>query len=210
MVVSVLSPRPTMDETELVSAIWEHLLTCQRPQSADAIAKAVGAEPAPVRAAVARLRHGGLVTDVGSGNGVGQPGQPRQYTGRRTLNAVAWARAVDLGINLNLLEKLAEFDTKDRRLALQLASEGEIERIKENEAAEKKAARDERRLRKAKSQVAATELAQIVSDMTRSLKEQRTKGAKDPLSRNALNILEKTVAEGQHMLDALQNSLLRG
>lgn len=188
-----------MDESELVSAIWEYLLACQGPQTADAIAKAVGADPAPVRSAVAQLRQGGLLTQVGD--------HPRQYVGRRTLDAVAWARAVDLGININLLEQLAEFDTRDRRLALQLASDGEIERIKENEVREKQASRQEHRLRKVKSQVAATELAKLVADAMKSLKDQRRKAGQDP---QALAILEKTVNEGNRVLLSLQQSLLKG
>lgn len=203
MVGNVLSLRPaiTMDDFDLVSALWELLLTQPGAKSADDLAKATGAEPAPVRTALARLRQAGLIAQEGD--------QPRTYVGRRSLDALAWARAVDLGININLLESLADYETKDRRLALQLATDGEVERIQAAEAKEKRDDRDARRRRKIKSQVAATELGQLVADAMESLRKQRQKKDLDPVSKSALELLSQTIAEGQHALESLQRNMLR-
>lgn len=190
-----------MDDHELVSAIWELLLNSKAPLNSDDIAASIGASPAPIRAALADLRQAALVALVST--------SPRTYEGRRSLDAMAWARAVDLGINIHLLEKLANLDTKDRRLALQLATEGEVERLRETEAADKRADRHERRLQKIKSQVAATELSQLVTDAKSSLMKERRKKTLDPLTQKALDLLEQTIAEGQHALDSLQRNLLR-
>jgi hypothetical protein len=203
MVGNVLPMRPTMDDHELVSAIWELLINSEVALHAADIAASLGADSAPVRSTLAGLRQAALVVVTTTAPA------PRAYQGCRTLDAMAWARAADLGVHLNLLEKWAHLETRDRRLALQLATEGEVERLREIETAGKKADRHDRRLKKVKSQVAATELGQLVTDARAGLMKERSRKDMDPLTKKALELLEQTIAEGQQALDSLQRNMLR-
>lgn len=189
-----------MDDFELTSIVWKTLAQESSPQSADALVRLTGADAAPVRATLAGLRQAGLL-EVHD--------QPRVYTVRRHLDALAWARAVDLGVDINLLERYAEMESKDRRLAMQLAVEGEVERVKEAEAADRRHHRQEQRRDKVKSQLAATELGRLVADAMASLKQRRATAPTDEVTQKALALVEQSVQEGQRVLEALQRSMLK-
>lgn len=189
-----------MDDFELISIVWKTLAQESQPQSADTLARLTGTDAVPVRSTLASLRQAGLLE---------VQDQPRAYAVRRQLDAMAWARAVDLGVDINLLEQWAELESKDRRLAMKLAVEGEVDRVKEEEASHKRHQRHERRLVKVKSQLAASELGRLVADAMASLKQNRSSAPGDEVTQKALALVEQSVQEGQRVLEALQRSMLK-
>jgi hypothetical protein len=173
-------------------------------QDADALMDELGAEATPVRNALVRLRTAGLVSITQD--------RPRLYRARTVLDALTWARAVDAGVPLPLLEAHAQLDHKERQKALALASSGEVARVQAEEARQKQADNRAIRLNRAQSLVAATELGRLVEDARRSLmasKQTSTQKRLSPIEKAALVLLEQTVEEGQRSLSVLQRSIIR-
>jgi len=117
------------------------------------------------------------------------------------LKALQWARAVELGIDIESLEKFAKLDTSKEE-ALKVTMDGSLEEHEENIQKEKMQKRHNYLEGKAATEAAKTDLAKIVSD---------TKSAMDSKSNNKfVNALLKTAnEEAEHALQTLINSYIK-
>lgn len=186
-----------MDDFELISAIWEVLAQAKTAQDVDYIMLETGAEPAPVRTALAKLRNAHLI-DIAQQT-------PRLYTARVMLSAMEWAQAVSLGVSLSVLECHGKLQARERQQALQLAASGAVEQHAKEQQNQRHEVHQQARLSRAKSQAAATELGQLVNDARRSLEAKRTAQV-DPTT---LWLLEQLVKESESSLGVLEKSLMR-
>lgn len=189
-----------MDDFELISAIWEVLAKSNTAQGVDYMMRETGAEPVPVRAALVKLQQAKLVDVVVTG-------QPRLYRARLILSALEWAQALSLGVSIVVLETYGQLQVRDRQQALKLASDGAVERYEAALLEERREARNQVRINRAKSRAAATELGQLAADARRTFNDQKATGKQDPVT---LFLLEQLAKESESSLAVLEKSLLRG
>lgn len=190
-----------MDEFELISVIWETIMKSEKAMMAADVAEHVGEDEIPVRTALAKLRKAGLVV-------VEEEKGQRCYGRRVSLDPMTWARAVDLGVDINLLESLAEIQGKERQEALKLATSGEVDRVKAEEADQQERLLNEEKLGRLKSKWAASELGRLISDAKHSLSKHRQEAVGE-VDQAALALLEEAVAEGDRVWETLQKNLLK-
>lgn len=123
------------------------------------------------------------------------------YKIMEVLEALQWAKAVELGIEIESLEKFAKLDTSKEE-ALKVTIDGSLEEHEENIQEEKRQKRHNYIEGKAATEAAKTDLAKIVSD---------TKNALDKKTNNKfVNALLKTAnEEAEHALQTLINSYIK-
>lgn len=147
-----------MDGSEAIGLVWEALAKTTAACSSLNIIDATGIDGGVVRRALAGLRENKLVD-------VHVDRAPLfSYTLVRELDALGWARAVDLGVPLSVLETHAKLASGVRDEALRLALAGRLDVLGEQARERKRAARTEVIEGKLASRIAATDLAQLVSD----------------------------------------------
>ncbi len=200
-----------MEISDLAATLWETLLDSRVPRDAATLTDVTGSDPAAVRTALVALRDAGLID-------IAQP-VPRTYRARVMLDAWAWARAVDLGIPLLLLERRATMCQERgaaaahpeaiRRKALLLASSGEVDRARSTSRAAARSRLEADRRGRIQSHLAVTEIGRLVQDARQSLDRfQASSATSDPQAVATAMILEQMVTEGSRSLAALERTLL--
>lgn len=191
-----------MEWDEACGTVWEVLATARNPLSAQEVSDQ-GIESNDVRGAISRLQSAGLVTKVSA--------SPRpQYSAVIHLDALHWAKAVEIGVSIDRLERLARLDSVGRNKALEIASNGELENAKRSAQEEKARRRQEYLAGEAASRVAATDLARLLEDTQQAIDHLRHSDT--PLSfkdRAAAVALEQAQREAASALESLEKSFQR-
>lgn len=148
-----------MDRFEAAGLVWEALAKAPTAWSSTHVIDATGLDGGTVRRVLAALRENKLVeADVSRGSAL------FAYTAVRELDALGWARAVEIGVPLSVLEAHAKLASGVRDEALRLALAGRLDTLSEQAHERKRQERDRAIEGRIASRVAATDLAQLVSD----------------------------------------------
>ena len=197
-----------MENEELVSLVWEFLATLDKPQTSQELEDLTGQPAVKVQRILGSFKNEKLV-DISNSNGA------LHYRAILELDALRWAQAVGLGVNILLLEKYASLSQKDKTLALKMTVDGSIERVEEERRQEKIAIRQEVIRGKAASKAAASELAKILKDTESALSYAVSAGevAKKKNSKEESlaiqKILEQAHSQTRKAFDGLVESLAR-
>lgn len=168
------------------ATIWELLCSSSQPIDAQEISRQAGLPLVRVSSMLGKFALVGLVdrTEVAStqaqapvvpvakGRKAKQEVAPVQSPGflfqaRRSMDAMTYATAVEIGIPLFLLEKTVSLSNTDKKEAFRLAETGQVDRARE-EAKEKRRQEIAMQLRgRAATKAAATDLAKLVQDVSR-------------------------------------------
>ena len=187
-----------MEIEEINGLVWETLATARAPMDADALSASMGLPLVKVQPALVRLRNAHLIDTVAA------PPKPT-YLANKELDALRWAQAVDVGVSLLVLERHARLNTATRAQALKLATEGAVEKEDKRRETAKKRRRNEILAGRVASQVAATDLAQIVKDTEKAL--QTAGGTPGPNEQVVRTLLLQASEEAGRALDSLKKSL---
>ena len=142
-------------ETSL-GLLWEALSAQVGPQSSAVLKKSTGLPVGRIYGALRRMADVGLLKTSDA------PGD--MWESKKELDALGWARAVEIGIPLNSLEKTVGLSAANRKKAEGLASSGQIDKEQRQRRAQKIKKRDAVIRGRAASRAATTDLAQIVQD----------------------------------------------
>lgn len=185
-----------MEWDEACGTVWEALATARNSLSAQDLSDQ-GIETNDVRTALSRLQNAGLVTKISA--------TPRPvYNAVIHLDALHWAKAVEMGVSIDRLERLARLDSAGRSQALEMASNGELENAKRNAQEEKARRRQEYLAGEAASRVAATDLARLLDDTQQAIDRLRTGQATLSFKDRAAAVaLEQAHREASSALESL-------
>lgn len=180
-----------MSDIEIVGVVWEALAKADRPQTAEGVVSATGLDAGDVRKALARLREGQLLESVANGSRFA-------YRIQNSLDAVRWARAVDFGVPIKVLERHARLPSAEREKALRVASEGKIELLERQRTARKRQERHRAIEERALARVANTDLARLVSDTKAAAAQQAARSGRKAsnLDRSVKAVLDEAARAG--------------
>jgi DNA-binding transcriptional regulator GbsR (MarR family) len=189
-----------MDSFEISGIIWEAMVVSEKPVSIKKIAEETGIDIIVLRKTIGNLLRNGLVSTENptSNNPL--------FIGVKNLDAIRWARAVEMGIPLSLVEKYAVLEKKERAEALKAATDGTLEAIKN--AQKQELAENRHRILKgrAASKAASTDLALLAKDLEEALKLAPVDSIEN---RAARLVLEQAFKESQNALNELIQRLMR-
>ncbi len=172
--------RPLEDVEAALPMVWESL--CASPATPDELKTRTGLQQSLVSVTVGRLFSAGLLHK-----------KEVVYHIQSEMTPMLWAKAVELGIPLSVLEKTVPINIRSRRQAESHARSGTVDR--EVAAARKRKSKD-RMLQirgRAASEAAATDLAMIIHDTNVALAKSNSPIALEMRNkaREALNLLIK-------------------
>lgn len=121
------------------------------------------------------------------------------------LDALRWAVALEEGVPLEVLEKYASLATGGRQEALRMASDGSVDRAREDHKNERKKKREEFLRGRAATRAAATDVARIADD-TRVMIERIQKERSD-IPKEVLAILRRAHEQAAKAVDQIARSL---
>lgn len=140
--------------------IWDLLASNNSLMSINKISEETGIEPQYVRISLAKLCGENLLQKI----------EKNTYKINKILTALQWAKAVELGVDIELLEKYAKLETNQDE-ALLVTIDGTLEQHDQNIKEEKRKVRIHYLEGKAATEAAKTDLAKIVSDTEFAIKD---------------------------------------
>ena len=170
--------------SDAVASVWEALCAAQGPVVVEDVSRQTGVSLSRVNAILGRLHMAGLVdrhAEVPSLASVQEvPSRARRarpepvaptllpgFSARRSLDSMAYATAVEIGIPLFLLERTVSLSKQARRHAFQLAETGQVDAARKNQAVQRQQQARATLRGRAASRAAATDLAKLVQDVSR-------------------------------------------
>jgi hypothetical protein len=183
-----------MEAEEINGVLWECLAKTGTSLSSQELARKTGMSLADTQVGLARLKQAQLIDGIGT--------SPYQaYQAVLKFDALRWAKAVGLGVDLLSLELYASLSALEKARALKMTTDGTLEEIEEQERQAKLQKRDEVLRGRAASKVAATDLAKIQDDINRALGSFGE--PRDTKDREAVSLLHQIKQETGKALDGL-------
>lgn len=187
-----------MDSSEIKGLVWETLAQASRSLSPEDIAEDTGLVLHDVLRALSSLRALRLAE-------VAQPLPRPTYMAALQLDALRWAVALEEGVPLSVLEKHASLAIAGRQEALRMASDGSVERARENDREEKKRQREAILRGRAATKAAATDVARIAED-TKIMME-RVRKERPDVPQEVLSILRRAHEQAAKAVEQIARSL---
>ena len=185
-----------MEPEEINGLLWERLASAPGPLSSEQLARMTGQPLVAIQTSLSRLRQAQLVEDQRDGT----------FRALVALDAMRWAQAVGLGVDLLTLERHAHLSAAGRAEALRLATDGSLERIERKAREDKLRARADAVHGRAASRAAATDLAQILKD-TQAASVAATARSNDGRQAAIAALLAQASQEAEQALQGLVKSL---
>lgn len=187
-----------MEKEEILGLVWDILAQAKESMTVGQLSDLLGLRPYEIQSSLTRLRQSNLIE-------VALRSVP-EYTACTRLDALKWAQAADLGVSLLSLERYAVLADGSKKEALELATQGQVEKISGDYRRQKEEAKRAVIRQRAMSKVAATDLAKIVQDAEDSIRDMKKQKG---LSPEALDLLSSAHQAMAKALDGLQRSLER-
>lgn len=169
--------------SDAAASVWEALCAAQGPVVVEDVSRLTGISLSRVSAILGRMHMAGLVdrhAEVPSLASVQEvPSRARRarpepapallpgFSARRSLDSMAYATAVEIGIPLFLLERTVSLSKQARRHAFQLAETGQVDAARKSQAVQRQRQARATLRGRAASRAAATDLAKLVQDVSR-------------------------------------------
>ena len=188
-----------MEEDILINnnSIWENLASSNKAKNIELISKETGIDEQQIRISLSKLSTYKLINKQKE-NGV------FIYSIEETLNAFSWAKAVELGIEIEQLEKYAKLMCEEDSLEITLNGRFEEEEKKKEE--EKIEKRNQYFYGKAATEAAKSDLAKLVKYKENAIEEY--KKSKD-FDKEVEKFLILALESIQHAYDNLIKSYLK-
>lgn len=174
----------------VLAGVWETLSKENDNVSGEILSKKTGLNLAKVYTALNKMNEVELLDVADSAN--------NQWLSKKKLDAMAYARAIEIGIPLFCLEKTVALSVTDRKQAEKFALSGVVD-AEQMERRENKVKKRQTILRgRAATRAASTDLAKIVQD------------AQEAFNGGKVNRIQQEIAlEAARALDALVSALER-
>jgi hypothetical protein len=140
-----------------IGTLWEALAAAHAPLSATDLRDRTGLAMSRLRACLGRFAEMGLLDSARS-----VPGQ--SWCANQQIDALTYARAVEMGIPLDILERTVGVSVQDRTRAQELAENGEVDADRERRERGKEIRRRVILRGRAATRAATTDLARIIQD----------------------------------------------
>lgn len=189
-----------MEVEEINGLVWDILAEAGKPMNADELVLETGQPLLAVQSCLVRLRKANLVK-------AREPATDSSYEVELDLDSLRWAQAVSMGVGLLSLERHARLSASAKVKALQMATDGSLDKMEEKDRQKKKKQRDEVIRGRAASRAAASDLALLLKDTTAALSN--AKNANEKTGRAVASLLKQANSEAQKALDGLVKSLSR-
>jgi len=193
-----------MEWNEINGIVWKYLAEIDQEVILGKISEDIGFSDEEIRKSVSAL----------SGVGVVQKEKIESkftYKANLILTSLQWARAAEIGVPVEHLEKFAKLKNQNED-PLKVATNGILEEHKENEIKEKTQKRKDFIYGKAATEAAATDLSYILKNSADALKEWKMKERDRDLTlkeKLVTTILEQAHNEMKRSYNVLINSLVR-
>ena len=172
------------DNDTALASLWEFLVTRDSPVDSVTIRRETGLASSRVISGLAKLSEIELLALADKKNDA--------WELKKTLDAMDWARAVEIGVPLICLEKTMALSTQDRRRAEQALTSGVIDQERTQRTHKKVKKRQDIIRGRAASRAAATDLAKIVEDAHQALSQKSSK-VNDVFRQEASKALEALI-----------------
>lgn len=179
----------------VLATLWETLSLEKDPVSAIELRKKTGLPLPQIYVGLRKFSEAGIMTISDYSN--------NSWKNSKKLDAISYARAVEIGIPLIMLERTVGLTVSERKLAEKIASSGQIDEERNKRYDEKIKKRHTILRGRAASRAATTDLAKIVQDAQEAL------GVNTSLKNKPQNIKEEIQMEAIKALEALVNALER-
>lgn len=187
-----------MEAEEINGLVWDILAEAGKPMDINELTLETGQPWLAVQSCLARLKKASLLKVQG-------PDSDPLYQVELNLDSLRWAQAVSMGVGLLALERHARLSASAKVKALQMATDGSLDKIEEKDRQKRRKQRDEAIRGRAASRAAASDLALLLKDTTAALSS--AKGVSEKSSRAVASLLEQANSEAQKALDGLVKSL---
>lgn len=193
-----------MEWNEINGIVWKYLAENNEEVILGKISEDIGFSDEEIRKSVSAL----------SGIGIVQKEKIESkftYKANLILTSLQWARAAEIGVPVEHLEKFAKLKNQNED-PLQVATNGTLEKHKEDEIKEKTQKRKDFIYGKAATEAAATDLSHILKNSADALKEWKMKERDRELTlkeKLVTTILEQAHNEMKRSYNVLINSLVR-
>lgn len=178
----------------VAASVWEALCASSVPVDAQALSRETGIPMARVSSILGKFNVSGLVQRqqvvvdtaqvpeemaVAAGRGRGASKRAREqapvsgpvalvcFSPCRSMDAMTYATAVEIGVPLNLLEKTVSLSKQMRREAFKLAESGEVDAALERSKERRRQEVEDQVRGRAATRAAATDLAKLVQDVSK-------------------------------------------
>jgi len=190
-----------MESVESHGTVWETLALRGEPLGIKELAPATGLDAVSLRRALGDLVRVGLLKVIEASSPA-----PR-FSAITQLDAIRWARAVELGVPLPVIERLGSLEKRGRAEALRAASDGTLDRMRTRERNTRRKKREDLIRGRAASKAASTDLALLSKDLEVALRQSPVQNGLD--ERAARFVLEQALGEAKQALSELTARLMK-
>jgi len=147
------------DQSEYPALVWAALYSPPKKHTQFQLVGIAGIGRAQVLSTISAFRNAGLVIDFPDGS----------FSPAATITPLLFARAIEMGVPLSVLETTVELSIPVKKEAFKIASSGTLEKDhkKQRKVLEKK--RNEHIRGRAATRAAATDLARLINDTSSAL-----------------------------------------
>lgn len=193
-----------MEWDEVNGIVWKYLAEKDQEIILGQISEDIGFSDEEIRKSVSALSNIGIVKKE-------KVETKFTYKANLVLSSLQWARAAEIGIPVEHLERFAKLKNESENPLL-VATDGTLEKHKEDEIKEKTQRRKDYIYGKAATEAAATDLSHILKNSADALKEWKMKERDGELTlkeKLVTTLLEQTHNEMKRSYNVLINSLVR-
>lgn len=193
-----------MEWNEINGIVWKYLAEKNQEVILGQISEDIGFSDEEIRKSVSALYSVGIVHKE-------KIESKFNYKVNLILTSLQWARAAEIGVPVEHLEKFAKLKNQSED-PLKITTNGILEEHKENEIREKTQKRKDYIYGKAATEAAATDISYILKNSADALKEWKMKEREHELTlkeKLVTTILEQTHNEMKRSYNVLINSLVR-
>jgi len=192
-----------MEWDELNGIVWKYLVEANEEKNVQQVSEDIGFDDEETRKIVSVLSNIGLVKRE-------KKNAKFFYEANIILSPMQWARAVEVGVPVEHLEKHAKLDNVSGEDALTIATDGSLEKYKEEENQQKIQKRKDYIYGKAATEAAATHLSSILRHSAEALKEFKLKKEKDRSSTLKDTLVETLLEQAHNEMKRSYDSLIAG
>lgn len=193
-----------MEWNEINGIVWKYLSEKDQEVILGQISEDIGFSDEEIRKSISALSSVGIVKKE-------KVDSKFNYRANLILTSLQWARAAEIGVPVEHLEKFAKLKNQNED-PLQIATNGTLEKYKEDEIKEKTQKRKDYIYGKAATEAAATDLSFILKNSADALKQWKIKEKGGDLTlkeKLVTTILEQAHNEMKRSYNVLINSLVR-
>lgn len=192
-----------MEWDELNGIVWKYLVEAGEEKNVQQISEDIGFDDEETRKIVSVLSNIGLVKRE-------KKNAKFFYEANAILSPMQWARGVEVGVPVEHLEKHAKLDSASGEDSLTIATDGTLEKYKEEELQQKLQKRKDYIYGKAATEAAASHLTAILKLSADALREFKLKKEQNKASTLQDTLVETLLEQAHNEMKRSYDSLIAG